>query len=771
MSFLGLASNYSAGRILRHLFAWGSPRDSLTLRQDLAARYGADLSQVTLYHSGRSALAVALQSVAAPGAKVILPGLTCIAVVRAIKAAGCVPVFSDIDPETLQYDFKALDKTLKLCYNGDNGSPSPAFPRPSHPDSSVDLVILAQNTLGLPLDIKALESLAKKHHAVIVEDLAHSAGRFYSDGREIGTVGAAAALSFGKGKAIDTICGGAVILRSPIKSARLVQPSHRPPLSTRLRDRWYPVFAGVSRTFWRLGLGKALLALAVKLHWIEKSADTALSTKTRLTHWQARLARQQLTKLPRTPLRDHYFVKNRPELLTKLRQAGYEFCEIWYDTPVSPARYALEADFPTERCPATVRVAASIINLPTWYPAARLERARAIIKPYRISPSALAAADLPATPDAASKTVISYPLSAPDPAALPTPEQWARIQQLYPEANFLQSPAWGRMNQLIGHKVLFETTLPEAAKAPEATQTPKANPKTPEPSPRWCLMIVKNAKRGRYLEVPGGPLLDWHDPEAVQQMFARIRAVARREKCVFVRLRPQLRRTPEHEQLLASLGAKKAPMHLHAEHTVILDLTQSEDDLLKAMRRQTRYEVRRALKLGITVSWSDDEASFRQFHEVQAETASRQHFVPPDLKTLLAERAAFNPEGEVGARLYVAKTAEGAPIAYGLVLISGAEAEYFEAASTELNHRLPGAYALQWQVMRDLKKLGVKRYNLWGIAPPGQKAHRYAGVTTFKTGFGGEIVEFVPAQDLVINHLRYLLNLLVETVRKKKRHL
>lgn len=328
---------------------------------------------------------------------------------------------------------------------------------------------------------------------------------------------------------------------------------------------------------------------------------------------------------------------------------------------------------------------------------------------------------------------------------------WTKIQARYPEANFLQSPAWQRMNELVGHKVVIERS--ENA---------------------WCLMIVKNAKRGRYLEVPGGPLVDWNNQEQVEQMFEQIRRVARDEGCVFVRLRPQLERNVENEQRLAALGARLAPMHLHAEHTVMIDLTKSEEQLLKDMRKQTRYEVRRAEKLGLKVEWGSSEELFREFHEVQAETAARQHFVPPDLKTLLAEREAFSEDGD-HARLYVARTAEGAAVAYGLVLIDGAEAEYFEAASTELNRKLPGAYGLQWQVMRDLKALGVKRYNLWGIAPPevvkAGKPHRYAGVTTFKTGFGGQVVEFAPAHDIVVKRIRYGLNWLIETVRKKKRHL
>lgn len=328
-------------------------------------------------------------------------------------------------------------------------------------------------------------------------------------------------------------------------------------------------------------------------------------------------------------------------------------------------------------------------------------------------------------------------------------ERWQKIQARYPEANFLQSPSWGRVNELIGHKAVVE-----------------------EDGASWCLMLVKNAKRGRYLEVPGGPLVDWGNKGEVDGIFAQIREVARREKCVFVRLRPQLRMSDENVELLRGQGCQRAPMHLHAEHTVIINLEQSEEELLADMRRQTRYEVRKADKLGIKVDWGTSEELFREFHQVQLETAARQHFVPPDLKMLLAEREGFLSEAKTeGIRIYTARTADGQMICYGLIIIDGAEAEYFEAASTELGREVPGTYALLWRAMRDLKAMGVKRFNLWGIAPEGQPNHRYAGVTTFKKGFGGEVVEFVPAQDIVLKKSRYLVNLAVETARKKKRHL
>lgn len=406
MIFLGQASNYRGRRIWRHLFAHGSAADSRRLRQTLARRYGAvTLADVQLYHTGRSALAAAIQSLVPAGSPVIVPGLTCIAVIRAIKAAGCTPVYVDIDPATLQYDLGALARTLKqlstsgktpkldksdkLCYNG---------------------IVMAQNTLGRSLAMGKIQPLADAAHFAIVEDLAHSAGRFYPDGREIGTVGAAAVLSFGKGKSIDTIEGGAAILRrtafpvvqshtTPKSSAikyptsasaaplqPLAQPTTQPRRSDQLRDRWYPVFGWLARGLYHLGLGRFFLGALHRLHWLARSADAVLDPDQALPDWQAKLALAQLSALPATPLREHYFVQDRPAVLQSLARAGYQLTEIWYDTPVSPARYAAEAAFPTKACPQTAWVAAHIVNLPTWYPEAKLAPARILIQQHLATP-------------------------------------------------------------------------------------------------------------------------------------------------------------------------------------------------------------------------------------------------------------------------------------------------------------------------------------------------------------------------------------------------
>lgn len=362
MISLGQASNYSVGQVFEHLFAWGTHKDLDQLRAALAERYQVEQNHVALYHTGRSALTVAIESVASQQPSknvqnVIIPGLTCIAVVRAVKAVGCRPIFVDIRAQDLAYDYNKLEQCLR-----------------QNPHS----ILLVQNTLGITWDIARIQKIAQQHHALIVEDLAHSAGRIYPDGREVGAVGDAVALSFGKGKAIDTISGGAVILRhQPV-----AQPQLKPKLSDRLRDRWYPLHGLIARTFGKLG--QLYMSGLVKSHLVQRSADAELNPQHRLTCWQAKLALKQLASLSTRPLRDYRLVSHRAEALKELAQYKYNLSEIWYDVPVSPKRYAAEADFPTKTCPETVRISRQIVNLPTWYSSEKLQKAYEIIKKYEV---------------------------------------------------------------------------------------------------------------------------------------------------------------------------------------------------------------------------------------------------------------------------------------------------------------------------------------------------------------------------------------------------
>ena len=295
--FLGLAAGIR--KVWHHVFASGTRQDVAALEAELGRRYGGEAWAVK---NGRSALALALKGYFSRGDKIIVNGFTCYAVVEAVKAAGCVPVYADIERGSLNFSTKTLGHLFD--------------------DGADDICgIIVQNTLGNPVDIEAIEKFAGKHGLIIVEDLAHSAGRHYADGREVGTVGVATALSFGKDKAIDTVSGGAVVFRYPCKN-RIQAPSKIPQKSDRLRARFYPMWGLWCRKLTRIHLGGALMRCLVKIHFVERSADNKLDLTRKIAPFEAKLALEQVRELKDGVLREFCLVRDRSEVLAKLRAPG-----------------------------------------------------------------------------------------------------------------------------------------------------------------------------------------------------------------------------------------------------------------------------------------------------------------------------------------------------------------------------------------------------------------------------------------------------------------
>ena len=67
-------------------------------------------------------------------------------------------------------------------------------------------------------------------------------------------------------------------------------------------------------------------------------------------------------------------------------------------------------------------------------------------------------------------------------------KRWQEVIKNHPEANFLQSPEYGRMNEILKNKIIVRNFSGGG----------------------YALMIVRDARRGRYLEIPCGPLIDWN---------------------------------------------------------------------------------------------------------------------------------------------------------------------------------------------------------------------------------------------------------------------
>lgn len=326
--------------------------------------------------------------------------------------------------------------------------------------------------------------------------------------------------------------------------------------------------------------------------------------------------------------------------------------------------------------------------------------------------------------------------------------EWEACVQRYPHANFLQSWWWGEFHKRLNHPII-RLGIYEKGKLTGV-----------------CLGIIEHAKRGTYMTVPAGPLIDWGREEIVSACIDALKDAARGSGCIAVRIRPQEHDSPDMRARFSQLKAVPAPMHVHAQHTRELDITPSEETLLSAMRKATRYEIKKANTLGITIIRSTDPDEIDGFYALQLATARRHGFVPFSLPYLKEQFRVFTAAGM--ATLYSAYK-DGVLLAQAYVIFYGLEAAYHYGAGTDEGRKYPGAYLIQWEAIREAKKRGMQRYNLWGVAPEDDASHRFAGLSIFKRGFGGQDVIYLPAQDIIIDPVRYAFFAGFELIRKHLR--
>ena len=307
--------------------------------------------------------------------------------------------------------------------------------------------------------------------------------------------------------------------------------------------------------------------------------------------------------------------------------------------------------------------------------------------------------------------------------------------------SFLQSHDWAEFQESIGHSTWMIDNGKMRALIIE-----------------HALPLGLPGQGKNYLYVPYGPVISFDHirgglRDEVNGFIQHVRELAKKQKSIFVKVEPQ---SDVVMELIYRRGFKRSKKSIQPNKTVIVDLKKSESELSSAMHHKTRYNVNLALKKSLDFQESDD---VKVFWKMLKRTSEVDKFHTHNEKYYKHLLGFFSSKTEIKTKL-VLVSSEGKPIAGAILLLYENTAYYLHGAMDRDYKNLMAPYKMHWEIMIWAKSQGYEFYDLWGI-----DANKWPGVTRFKLGWGGRLVEYPGSFDMPISSFWYFMYRLIRKLR------
>jgi lipid II:glycine glycyltransferase (peptidoglycan interpeptide bridge formation enzyme) len=254
--------------------------------------------------------------------------------------------------------------------------------------------------------------------------------------------------------------------------------------------------------------------------------------------------------------------------------------------------------------------------------------------------------------------------------------------------------------------------------------------------------------------VPKGPILDPEYGHLASLLVEELTSLAKDLRIRHLTIQPADADAVDSEMSRRNLVETSTEVAPRA--TILLDVARTPDEILAQMHAKTRYNVRLGARKGIVVR-DGDERDIPTYHALVVATADRQGFTPFPEQYFRAMWEAFIPSG--GMKIAIAEF-EDEPVAAQIAIpFNGTVVNHLSVWSGAHGNRRPNE-AVQWATISWANQAGHRWYDLGGLKLSYALALRQGeelpasfrqSVASYKLGFGGEIIVFPPARELIPN--------------------
>jgi peptidoglycan pentaglycine glycine transferase (the first glycine) len=262
-------------------------------------------------------------------------------------------------------------------------------------------------------------------------------------------------------------------------------------------------------------------------------------------------------------------------------------------------------------------------------------------------------------------------------------------------------------------------------------------------------------KNRNFLQITEGPVLPYETPKKAERMFrmllSEIDSIAELSgdsRSSHISVEPKLMSIPPYFSRF-----RKSPIDQQPIRTLLIDLTLSEDELLRQMKPKCRYNIKIAQKHGVTITKTNLPDGINDFLKLYKPFVKRKKIDAKrdDYFLCLSDMLQDIDESTV----YFAALGDTI-LSTAIVLYYGTTATFLYGASSNFQRNSMASYLMQWQILQDAKKLGFRTYDFYSLAP-GEKTdtHPWEGFSVFKRKFGGTEINYIGAYDFIYNEALY----------------
>lgn len=321
-----------------------------------------------------------------------------------------------------------------------------------------------------------------------------------------------------------------------------------------------------------------------------------------------------------------------------------------------------------------------------------------------------------------------------------TLKEYEEFIKNHPKGHFMQSPQWGRLKENWHWEGIIARGDDGRIKGAMSVLIRKV------PFFPTTLMYC-----GR------GPVWDIDDNKTFAALINGAKELAKKHKSYVIKLDPDIETEEEafiklaHDMGFKIRGGKNFE-GIQPRFVFRIHLNgRSEEEILSSFHSKTRYNIRVAIKKGVTVKVAGKE-SLHTFWEIMMETGLRDGFVIRSEEYF----AKLLDELSEHARLYMAYY-QDKPIAGTLAINYGDKVWYlYGASSNEYRNVMPN-YLLQWEMIKWSIETGCRIYDFRGVSGDLDESNPLYGLYRFKKGFNGKFTEFIGEMDLIINPIMELM--------------